>query len=300
MCSPLFPSLPAEQTHEFKSGAYICISSTLTDKDIKQFAKQHDNWGMARIRGPATGSVITTTRLESTAKTATSRPTRPTQTRPTHGPTSRRSGGLVTRRWTPSGRHLPAAAGVAPTAQRHRPLGATGASCRRDRGSLPPAVPAAVLPACRPPGKRTGTAAPLHRCTTAGTSANQLRASTAPGAPAPLNQPPERQRHLSTLSAPVHHSRTRAAPVTAARARGLTALRGSSADAGALRVVGGRHEQVGEHRQLVVSELLPVLAPVLVVGALEVGHRLPDGGLSGQGRDQSGEYVAIMCSVATG
>lgn len=43
---------------------------------------------------------------------------------------------------------------------------------------------------------------------------------------------------------------------------------------GALGVVTRRHQQVGEHQQLVVGEALPVLLPVVVVGAPELGQRL--------------------------
>lgn len=43
-----------------------------------------------------------------------------------------------------------------------------------------------------------------------------------------------------------------------------------------LGVVGGRYQKVGQHRQLVVGELLLVQTPVLVVCPLEVAHRLPN------------------------
>lgn len=43
---------------------------------------------------------------------------------------------------------------------------------------------------------------------------------------------------------------------------------------GALGVVTRRHQQVGEHQQLIVGEALPVLLPVVVVGAPELGQRL--------------------------
>lgn len=45
-------------------------------------------------------------------------------------------------------------------------------------------------------------------------------------------------------------------------------------EGGALGVVTRRHQQVGEHQQLVVGEALPVLLPVVVVGAPELGQRL--------------------------
>lgn len=41
-----------------------------------------------------------------------------------------------------------------------------------------------------------------------------------------------------------------------------------------LGVVTGRHQQVGEHEQLIVGEALPVLLPVIVVSAPELGQRL--------------------------
>lgn len=44
--------------------------------------------------------------------------------------------------------------------------------------------------------------------------------------------------------------------------------------AGGLGVVTGRHQQVGEHEQLIVGEALPVLLPVIVVSAPELGQRL--------------------------
>lgn len=39
---------------------------------------------------------------------------------------------------------------------------------------------------------------------------------------------------------------------------------------GRLGVVTRRHQQVGEHQQLVVGEALPMLRPVVVVGAPEL------------------------------
>lgn len=41
-----------------------------------------------------------------------------------------------------------------------------------------------------------------------------------------------------------------------------------------LGVVTGRHQQVGEHEQLIVGEALPVLLPVIVVSTPELGQRL--------------------------
>lgn len=41
-----------------------------------------------------------------------------------------------------------------------------------------------------------------------------------------------------------------------------------------LGVVTRRHQQVGEHEQLIVGEALPVLLPVIVVSAPELGQRL--------------------------
>ena len=50
-----------------------------------------------------------------------------------------------------------------------------------------------------------------------------------------------------------------------------------------LGVVAGRHQQVGEHQQLVVGEALAVLLPVIVVRAAELRQRLLHRHLVGAG-----------------